>query len=389
MADGLKNRFNRNEWSGALGDLGTLLPLAFALMIYNGFPPARLFFLWGLVYVVSGFFYKTPVSVQPLKAMSVIAIATGFTPAQLSSTAFFYGLLMVLLALGGVIDFLKRLFSPALVRGIQLGIGFILAQKAIQLVLDKGLLIHYDSLPLWWAIGLLVAAFFLLVHLPNRWRTLVIILLIGLSILLVKVLGLDPIEHPAASPAKWTSPDFSFLIDAFFLLMLPQLPLTLGNAVFAANDACHTLWGGQASRVTPKRLGLSIGVSDMIIGLLGGFPICHGAGGMAAHARFGAKTGGATIIIGSLFVLLSLFPRAAPALFYIPVPFLGAMLLFNSWQMMTLFLRLEAEQDKAVAILVGLVSFFTRNLTVALAAGFFIEKSIYLIKLKLGKEQAL
>ena len=37
--DGLKNKFGLNEWSGAIGDLGTILPLAFALVAVNGFDP--------------------------------------------------------------------------------------------------------------------------------------------------------------------------------------------------------------------------------------------------------------------------------------------------------------------------------------------------------------
>jgi len=385
----LKNKFGRNEWSGALGDLGTMLPLAFALMVYNGFPPARLFFLWGVAYVVTGYFYKVPVSIQPLKAMSVIAIAGGFSPQQLSSTAVFYGALMVILALSGAIGFLQRLFSQALVRGVQLGIGFILAQKAIQLVLDRGLLIHYESLPIWWSVSLLLAAAFLLFRVQVKWQALLTLALIGVSIFVVKMFGFDPIEQMTSAPLQWTSPDFTFLLSALWLLMLPQLPLTLGNAVFAANDACHVLWGQQANRVTPKRLSLSIGLSDIFIGLLGGFPICHGAGGMGAHARFGARTGGATMILGGLFILCSLFPGAVSLLFYIPVPVLGALLLANSWQMVLLFTRLEQEEDMAVAILVGVVSFFTRNLTIALVAGFVLEKSIQFMLIKMKKEEII
>ena len=374
----IRNRFGLDEWSGAIGDLGTLLPLAFALMIYNGFPPVRLFLLWGAVYIASGFFYKVPVSVQPLKAMSVIAIAAGFSPAQLSSAAFFYGLLMLLLALSGAIDFLQRLFSAALIRGVQLGIGLILAQKAVQLALDRGILLHYNSLPVGWGLGLLAAVSLLLFKLPKQWHALTTVLLIALSVLTVRLFGLTPVQQTTAPPLALNLPEFKFFGSALVLLMLPQLPLTLGNAVYAADDACHALWGKQAVGVTPKRLALSIGLSDVLIGLFGGFPICHGAGGMAAHARFGAKTGGAIIIIGVAFILLSIIPQAATILFYIPVPLLGALLLFNSWQMMILFYRLERKREIAVAVVVGLISFFTHNLTLALIAGFLLEKIMVL-----------
>ena len=40
---------------------------------------------------------------------------------------------------------------------------------------------------------------------------------------------------------------------------------------------------------------------------LGGIPMCHGAGGMAGHVQFGARTGGAPIILGTVLLLLALF----------------------------------------------------------------------------------
>lgn len=381
----LKNKFGRNEWSGAIGDLGTLLPLAFALIVYNGFAPVRLFLLWGAVYIAMGLYYKVPVSVQPLKAMSVIAIAAGFTPAQLSSTAVFYGLLMLVLAFSGAIGFLQRLFSAALIRGVQLGIGLILAHKALQLVLDKGILLHYDALPVFPSIALLLVMLAVLFHLPQEWHAAATALLLIVSVAVVRLFGLDPVEHHPASMLLLQRPDITFFGSAFVLLILPQLPLTLGNAVFAADDACHALWRDQAKRVTPKRLAASIGLSDLFIGLFGGFPICHGAGGMAAHARFGARTGGAAVIIGGLFAALSFVPGALSLLFYIPVPLLGALLLFNSWQMMILFYRLERNSEIAVAVVAGLLSFFTRNLTIALAAGFILEK-VWAAGLSIPKE---
>jgi len=86
----LRNRFGLSELSGAVGDLGTVLPLAFALVVFNGFPAARLFLLWGLAYVATGWYFKVPISVQPLKAMAVIAITAGFSPDTLATTAVMY-----------------------------------------------------------------------------------------------------------------------------------------------------------------------------------------------------------------------------------------------------------------------------------------------------------
>jgi hypothetical protein len=35
--------------------------------------------------------------------------------------------------------------------------------------------------------------------------------------------------------------------------------------------------------------------------------MCYGAGGMAGHAQFGARTGGALIILGTLLLMTALF----------------------------------------------------------------------------------
>jgi MFS superfamily sulfate permease-like transporter len=38
---------------------------------------------------------------------------------------------------------------------------------------------------------------------------------------------------------------------------------------------------------------------------VGGIPMCHGAGGMAGHVAFGARTGGAPIILGAILLTLA------------------------------------------------------------------------------------
>jgi hypothetical protein len=40
---------------------------------------------------------------------------------------------------------------------------------------------------------------------------------------------------------------------------------------------------------------------------IGGVPMCHGAGGMAGHVAFGARTGGSVVMLGIVLVGLALF----------------------------------------------------------------------------------
>jgi MFS superfamily sulfate permease-like transporter len=68
---------------------------------------------------------------------------------------------------------------------------------------------------------------------------------------------------------------------------------------------------------------------------LGGIPMCHGAGGMAGHVRFGARTGGAPIILGAILVLLALFFSSSlgTLLRIFPPAILGVILFFTGAQL--------------------------------------------------------
>ncbi len=375
----IKNKFGLSEWSGAIGDLGTLLPLAFALVVYNGFPASRILLLFGIVYLITGWIYKVPVSVQPLKVMSVIAIAHGFSINLLATTSFFYGILLIVLSMTGAISWLQKLFSKAVIRGIQLGIGLILAQKSIQLVQDKGFLLFISNDWLILNFILLAAAVFVIWYFQKNKNIPIGLILITLSIIgVMYIYGFKQNINSDNHLIAFQPPDVSLLLDGIIYLMIPQLPLTLGNAIFAASESCNSLWGKQAKRVNPSRLGLSIGISNMAIGMAGGFPVCHGAGGIAAHAQFGGRTGGATIIIGLFLMIAAMFDSITTILFMIPVPILGAMLLFDSWRMMILFRKGVNSTEIVIALAVGLISFLTRNISFALIIGISIEYGIKL-----------
>jgi MFS superfamily sulfate permease-like transporter len=94
------------------------------------------------------------------------------------------------------------------------------------------------------------------------------------------------------------------LIGTVFLA-LPQVPLTLGNAIIAITEENNQLFPDRP--VTEQRVAVSTGIMNLGSAALGGIPMCHGAGGMAGHVRFGARTGGAPIILGAILLLLALF----------------------------------------------------------------------------------
>ena len=375
MENSIKNHFKLSEWSGAIGDLGTTLPIAFALVVFNGFPPQRIFFLWGLVYVITGWYYRIPVSVQPLKAMAVIAIATGYPAELLSTTAFFYGILLIGLSTSGIIRWLEQWFSAALVRGIQLGLGLILARKAILLAFENGVFFSQDAVPMP-ITNAVIFAFVMLIlwyfQFHKKFPIILLIIPLGIIASFLMEVSFDTSQFEG-TPVTLLIPKWTFFLNSLIYLIIPQLPLTLGNAVFSACDVCHTFWRDRAGRVNPTRLGFSIGLSDLLIGLFGGFPICHGAGGITAHARFGGKTGGTTLILGSIFIAIALIDSMSMFLFYIPIPVLGAMLLIVGLRLMLLIQTLETKFEVVMAIVVGIVSFATKNLSIGVIVGLLAE----------------
>jgi len=68
-------RFDRVELAGSLGDLGTLLPIVIGMILINQLSPTPVFLAFGLFYLLTGFYYRLPVPVQPLKAVGAIPIA--------------------------------------------------------------------------------------------------------------------------------------------------------------------------------------------------------------------------------------------------------------------------------------------------------------------------
>ena len=104
----------------------------------------------------------------------------------------------------------------------------------------------------------------------------------------------------ALSQLTWND----LLIGAVFLA-LPQVPLTLGNAVIAITEENNRLFPHRP--VSEGKIATSTGLMNLLSAGVGGVPMCHGAGGMAGHVQFGARTGGAVVILGAVLLLTAIF----------------------------------------------------------------------------------
>ncbi len=167
-----------------------------------------------------------------------------------------------------------------------------------------------------------------------------------------------------------------FLI-AVTVLVIPQIPLSLGNAIIGMSDMTCTLFGkGEcAGKATSRSFATSMGIANIIVGFFAGMPMCHGAGGLAAHYRFGARTGGSNLMIGAIFVVLGVvFGRAALTLLtIIPLGVLGALLLYAGLELTGTIKDISEPRDLFVVFLIIGISLATTNMAIAFVVGILVE----------------
>ncbi len=303
------------EASGALGDLGTLLPLALGAIAVGGLAPGPVLAGFGLAYLMSAAVYRLPVPVQPMKAVAALAATGAVAPAAVAASGAMLGAALLALGLAGVAARLARAVSGSVLSGLQLGLGLALAAVALDLMAGAPGLAAATLA----ALALVFAA----PRLPAA--------ALGLAVAVAGgwLLGLEGAGPPAA-PRALGWPTAAEIETAALALALPQLALTLANAVLLTALVAGERFGARAAHVTPRRLCLTTGLANLALCPFGALPMCHGAGGLAAHHRFGARTGAAPALIGTALLALALLPgdTAAAVLGAVPEAGLGALLLF-------------------------------------------------------------
>ncbi len=128
-----------------------------------------------------------------------------------------------------------------------------------------------------------------------------------------------------------------------------------------------------------------MGIANIITGLLGGIPTCHGAGGLAAHYRFGARTGGSNVMIGLIFMIIALaFGKfGITMLTSIPNAVLGILLIFAGLELGVLVRDLNTRNEIFIAILIASIGFITTNMSIAFVIGIVVTYLTHLFKIKL------
>lgn len=344
-------RFDRNEFAGAFGDIGTDLPLLVGMILAAGLDSASVLIMFGLMQIATGVVYRMPMPVQPLKAMAAIVISRKLAAGVLYGGGLAVGLLMLLLTVTGLLTWLARVIPTTVIRGIQFGLGLQLASLALR-----------EYVPAGGPPGFLLAAlaFLIVIALLGNRRYPAALFVIALGVAYAFAFTLDAGTVVQAAGLRLPAvrvPAGAEILAGLLLLAIPQIPLSLGNSVLATQQSVHDLFPERA--LSLRKIGGTYGAMNLVNPFLSGVPTCHGSGGIVGHYTFGARTGGSVVIYGGLYLALGLvFSGGVDRIIHVfPLPMLGVLLLFEGLGLMALVGRLDdARTQLRIALLVGLIA---------------------------------
>ena len=344
-------KFDRNEWSGAFGDIGTDFPLIVGMILAAGLDSASVLVTFGVMQIFTGSFYKMPMPIQPLKAMATIVITQKISPNILYGGGLAIGISMLLLNITKLIDWISRVVPKAVIRGIQLGLGIKLGLLALQdYVIADGVTGYY----------LAAAAFLLAIFLlgNRKYPPAIFIIMLGMFYAFVfKVDGHSFINAVGIHLPQIHTPTWADILTGFLILTIPQIPLSIGNSILATNQIANDWYPKRT--VTIRKISYTYSLINLINPFFSGIPTCHGSGGIVGHHTFGGRTGGSVIIYGCLYIFLGLFlSQGFDTLVHIfPLPILGILLLFESLGLMLLVQDVtDSKWSFMIGLLVGLIS---------------------------------
>jgi len=375
------------ELAGSLGDFGTILPLALGMIIINGLDPLPLFFCVGIFYIYSGVYFRVTAPVEPMKVIGAYAVATGISASELFASSALVGISLLLIGGTGAITLIGRYVPRPVIRGVQLSTGILLVSRGVKLMLGTSTfqiikeaaepylaLQNLGPIPIGILIGVILAVLTLLLLDNKKIPAALAVALIGMAtgLILGTNEGLDKLKIGLYLPNFLPNgiPSLTDFASAFVILVLPQLPMTFGNAVIANADLSREYFPETSKRVTYSGLCVSMAAANLLSFFLGGMPMCHGAGGLASRYRFGARTAGSNILSGLIFLGLAVFlGQHALSIFYlIPMSALGVLLIFAGSQLTLTLLDMKTRKELFVPMMILGIT-LASNLAVGFVTG--------------------
>ncbi|KAF7848911.1 hypothetical protein BT93_L1447 [Corymbia citriodora subsp. variegata] len=386
----------RSKWgeiNGAMGDLGTYIPIVLALTLAKDLDLGTTLIFTGVYNVVTGAIYGVPMPVQPMKAIAAVGISSAdFGIPEAMAAGICTGAILVVLGVTGLMQLVYRLIPLSVVRGIQLsqGLSFAMtAAKYIQNVQDfsKSKLagrrhwLGLDGLVL----AIVCACFIVIVNgageerqsnpelgvdiegqsskSKRKWKRIMtalpsafIIFLLGVVLAFIgepKVVrdikfGPSSIEVVKISRHAWKV--------GFLKGTVPQLPLSILNSVIAVCKLSYDLFPERD--FSTASVSITVGLMNLVGCWFGAMPSCHGAGGLAGQYKFGGRSGGCVAILGAAKLILGLVLGSSivKVLDQFPVGVLGVLLLFAGIELAMAARDMNSKEEASVMLICAAVS---------------------------------
>jgi Molybdate transporter of MFS superfamily len=393
-----------SEISGSVGDLGTFIPLVVAMARQDAIALSPALFWAGFANVVTGYVWDVPCAVQPMKAISAVAIAQGLTRVQVTTAGVGMGIFMDILCFTNGIEVINWLVPVPVCSGVQMGVGINLAIRGLQMIQE---LSWWDQLD---CIGLaLLAALFCLYASrepttatnsstlrtqnndndePGERPTIsahsngsrpppptipVGLYLFGMGMLLALVHLFLHANEANGNPTPdswfpsvivWALKDATYNDWKVGVMQgsFPQLPLTTLNSVVSVCCLAHSLYPEKRKLdaretslsktdgvISRREMSMSVGLMNLVLCPLGAMPCCHGAGGLAGQHKFGARHGASVVFLGLNKMIIALFLGGSllRCLEALPTSILGLMLVVCGHELAVMGWALLSSQRSA------------------------------------------
>ncbi|TVU03721.1 hypothetical protein EJB05_50726, partial [Eragrostis curvula] len=367
----------RSVWSelnGAMGDLGTYIPIVLSLALSRNLDLGTTLIFTGIYNAVTGLIYGVPMPVQPMKSIAAAALSDpSFAIPEIMAAGILTAGFVLFLGATRLMNLVYWFVPLPVVRGIQLAQGLNFAMAAVKYIRyeqDLGKSKSMGRRPWTGLDGLVLAiaaiCFILLVNGAGdesrstdgdvadeethrhqeggagRGRRVIKRFLGSVpSAVIVFVLGVAfaVARHPAAVRELRAGPSRMRVVrisreawkQGFLKGAVPQIPLSVLNSVVAVCKLTRDLFPDEAEKAaSATSVSVTMGAMNLVGCWFGAMPCCHGAGGLAGQYKFGGRSGACVAVLGALKLALGLALGGSMlrVLVEFPVGLLGVLLLF-------------------------------------------------------------
>ncbi|XP_072966679.1 molybdate transporter 2 [Typha angustifolia] len=387
-----------SELSGAVGDLGTYIPIVLALSLVSHLDLGTTLVFTALYNAVTGLLFGIPMPVQPMKSIAAVAISSAphLTIPQIMAAGISTASVLILLGVTGLMSALYRLLPLPVVRGVQLSQGLSFAFSAIKYIrFDQDFSTSSSLGPRPWLglDGLLLAVSALLFlalatgageetnqspspncrNTSTRIPSALLVFLLGLLLCFIRNPSIIQHLSLGPSPLKLVHMTWDDFKVGFFRAAIPQIPLSVLNSVIAVCKLSSDLFPDR-EELSVTSVSISVGLMNLVGCWFGAMPVCHGAGGLAGQYRFGGRSGASVMFLAIAKLALGLIfgNSFVRILGQFPIGILGVLLLFSGIELAMASRDMGSKEESFVMLVCAAVSLTGSSAALGFGCGILV-----------------